>query len=148
VYLYACEDADITLKLKNILEKKLKENDAEKLFYEIEMPLIPVLVEIESNGVRLDTNALKQSSLQFTEQLIAIEKEIYELAEGIEFNIASPKQVGEILFDKLKIIPKAKKTKTGQYVTSEDVLESLRHKHQIVEKILEYRGLRNCSILI
>ena len=142
VYLYACEDADITLKLKNILEKKLKENDAEKLFYEIEMPLIPVLVEIESNGVRLDTNALKQSSLQFTEQLIAIEKEIYELAEGIEFNIASPKQVGEILFDKLKIIPKAKKTKTGQYVTSEDVLESLRHKHQIVEKILEYRGLK------
>lgn len=90
MYLYACEDADITLKLKNILEKKLKENDAEKLFYEIEMPLIPVLVEIESNGVRLDTNALKQSSLQFTEQLIAIEKEIYELAEGIEFNIASP----------------------------------------------------------
>ena len=142
VYLYACEDADITLKLKNILEKKLKENDAEKLFYEIEMPLIPVLVEIESNGVRLDTNALKQSSLQFTEQLIAIEKEIYELAEGIEFNIASPKQVGEILFDKLKIIQKAKKTKTGQYVTSEDVLESLRHKHQIVEKILEYRGLK------
>ena len=141
VYLYACEDADVTLKLKNILEQELKKNDAEKLFYEIEMPLVPVLVNIESNGVRLDTEALKQSSEHFTTRLQSIEKEIYTLAEG-EFNIASPKQVGEILFDKLKIVEKAKKTKTGQYVTSEEVLESLRNKHDIIGKILEYRGLK------
>ena len=141
VYLYACEDADVTLKLKNILEQDLKKNDVEKLFYEIEMPLVPVLVNIESNGVRLDTEALKQSSEHFTTRLQSIEKEIYTLAEG-EFNIASPKQVGEILFDKLKIVEKAKKTKTGQYVTSEEVLESLRNKHDIIGKILEYRGLK------
>ena len=141
VYLYACEDADVTLKLKNILEQELKKNDAEKLFYEIEMPLVPVLVNIESNGVRLDTEALKQSSEHFTTRLQSIEKEIYTLAEG-EFNSASPKQVGEILFDKLKIVEKAKKTKTGQYVTSEEVLESLRNKHDIIGKILEYRGLK------
>ena len=141
VYLYACEDADVTLKLKNILEQELKKNDAEKLFYEIEMPLVPVLVNIESNGVRLDTEALKQSSEHFTTRLQSIEKEIYTLAEG-EFNIASPKQVGEILFDKLKIVEKAKKTKSGQYVTSEEVLESLRNKHDIIGKILEYRGLK------
>ena len=141
VYLYACEDADVTLKLKNILEQELKKTDAEKLFYEIEMPLVPVLVNIESNGVRLDTEALKQSSEHFTTRLQSIEKEIYTLAEG-EFNIASPKQVGEILFDKLKIVEKAKKTKTGQYVTSEEVLESLRNKHDIIGKILEYRGLK------
>ena len=141
VYLYACEDADVTLKLKNILEQELKKNDAEKLFYEIEMPLVPVLVNIESNGVRLDTEALKQSSEHFTTRLQSIEKEIYTLAEG-EFNIASPKQVGEILFDKLKIVEKAKKTKTGQYVTSEEVLESLRNKHDIIGKNLEYRGLK------
>lgn len=141
IYQYACEDADITLKLKNILEKELKENGAEQLFYEIEMPLVPVLVNIESNGVLLDTEALKQSSKHFTTQMEAIEQEIYQLA-GEEFNIASPKQVGEVLFDKLKIIDKAKKTKTGQYVTSEEVLESLRHKHPVVEKILEHRGLK------
>lgn len=141
IYQYACEDADVTLKLKNILEKELKENDAEQLFYEIEMPLVPVLVNIESNGVLLDTEALKQSSEHFTTQMEAIEQEIYQLA-GEKFNIASPKQVGEVLFDKLKIIDKAKKTKTGQYVTSEEVLESLRHKHPIVEKILEHRGLK------
>ena len=141
VYLYACEDADVTLKLKNILEQELKKNDAEKLFYEIEMPLVPVLVNIESNGVRLDTEALKQSSEHFTTRLQSIEKEINTLAEG-EFNNASPKQVGEILFDKLKIVEKAKKTKTGQYVTSEEVLESLRNKHDIIGKILEYRGLK------
>ena len=141
VYLYACEDADVTLKLKNVLEKELKENDAERLFYDIEMPLVPVLVHIERNGVLLDTEALKQSSAHFTAQMEQIEKEIYELA-GETFNIASPKQVGEVLFDKLKIIEKAKKTKTGQYVTSEEVLESLRHKHPVVEKILEHRGLK------
>ncbi|NDV65469.1 DNA polymerase I [Bacteroides sp. 224] len=141
IYLYACEDADITLKLKNILEEELKKNDAEKLFYEIEMPLVPVLVEIESNGVRLDTDALKTSSKHFTQRLQEIEKEIYKLA-GEEFNISSPKQVGEILFDKLKIVEKAKKTKTGQYTTSEEVLESLRGKHDIIGKILEHRGLK------
>ncbi|MEG2126266.1 MAG: DNA polymerase I [Bacteroides sp.] len=141
VYRYACEDADVTLKLKNILEKELKENDAENLFYNVEMPLIPVLVNIESNGMLLDTEALKQSSLLFTAQMENIEKEIFALA-GEEFNIASPKQVGEVLFNKLKIVDKARKTKTGQYVTSEEVLESLRHKHLVVEKILEHRGLK------
>lgn len=141
VYRYACEDADITLKLKNVLEKELKENDAEQLFYDIEMPLVPVLVNIERNGVLLDTEALKQSSIHFTKQMERIEQEIYELA-GETFNIASPKQVGEVLFDKLKITEKAKKTKTGQYVTSEEVLESLRHKHPVVEKVLEHRGLK------
>ena len=141
VYRYACEDADVTLKLKNVLEKELKENDAERLFYDIEMPLVPVLVNIERNGVLLDTEALKQSSAHFTAQMENIEKEIYELA-GETFNIASPKQVGEVLFDKLRIVEKAKKTKTGQYVTSEEVLESLRHNHPVVEKILEHRGLK------
>ena len=141
IYRYACEDADVTLKLKNVLEKELKENDAERLFYDIEMPLVPVLVNIERNGVLLDTEALKQSSVHFTAQMQRIEQEIYELA-GETFNIASPKQVGEVLFDKLRIIEKAKKTKTGQYVTSEEVLESLRHKHPVVEKILEHRGLK------
>lgn len=141
IYRYACEDADITLKLKAVLEKELQEHQAEKLFYDIEMPLVPVLVNIERNGVLLDTEALKQSSEQFTAQLVTIEQEIYQLA-GETFNIASPKQVGEILFDRLKVAEKAKKTKTGQYVTSEEVLESLRTKHPIVEKILEHRGLK------
>lgn len=141
VYRYACEDADVTLKLKNVLEKELKAQGVEHLFYEIEMPLVPVLVNIESNGVRIDTEALKQSSEHFTARLQEIEKTIYELA-GETFNIGSPKQVGEVLFDKLKIIEKAKKTKTGQYVTSEEVLESLRSKHDVIGKILEYRGLK------
>lgn len=138
---YACEDADITLRLKNVLEVELKKHDAEKLFYEIEMPLIPVLATIESNGVRLDTDALKTSSTHFARRVAEIEKEIFALS-GEEFNIASPKQVGEILFDKLKIVEKAKKTKTGQYTTSEEVLESLRGKHEIIGKILEYRGIK------
>ncbi len=141
VYRYACEDADVTLKLKNVLEKELKEQGAEHLFYEIEMPLVPVLVNIESNGVLLDTEALKQSSQHFTVRLQEIEKEIYEMA-GETFNISSAKQVGEVLFDKLKIVEKAKKTKTGQYVTSEEVLQSYRSKHDIIGKILEYRGLK------
>ena len=127
--------------MKNALEKELKEQGVEKLFYDIEMPLIPVLVNMETNGVLLDTEALKQSSAHFTGQMQAIEQEVYQLAD-CTFNIASPKQVGEVLFDKLKIVEKAKKTKTGQYVTSEEVLEGLRHKHPIVEKILEYRGLK------
>ncbi len=141
VYQYACEDADVTLKLKEILEKELKEQDIEQLFYEIEMPLVRVLANMECNGVRIDTEALKQSSVHFTVRLEEIEKEIYHIA-GETFNIASPKQVGEILFDKLKIVEKAKKTKTGQYVTSEEILQSLRNKHVIIEKILEYRGLK------
>lgn len=141
VYKYACEDADITLKLKNILEKELKESGAENLFYSIEMPLVPVLAYIERNGVRVDTEALCQSSKHFTIRMNQIEQEIYQSA-GIEFNISSPKQVGEVLFDKLKIVDKAKKTKTGQYVTSEEVLESLRNQHEVVGKILEHRGLK------
>lgn len=141
IYRYACEDADVTLKLKNVLEKELKEQAAEPLFYEIEMPLVPVLANIESNGVRIDTEALEQSSRHFTARLQEIEKEIYQLA-GEPFNIASPKQVGEVLFDRLHIMEKAKKTKTGQYVTSEEVLESLRSKHEVIGKILDYRGLK------
>ena len=141
VYKYACEDADITLKLKNVLEKELEASGASKLFYEIEMPLVPVLAYMEKNGVRIDTNALKETSQHFTLRMNQIEQEIYELA-GTKFNVSSPKQVGEILFDRLKIVDKAKKTKTGQYVTSEDTLEGLRHKHEIVGKILDYRGLK------
>ena len=141
VYRYACEDADVTLKLKNVLEKELKEQGAEHLFHEIEMPLVPVLVHMETNGVRIDTEALKQSSEHFTVRLQEIEKDIYEMAKET-FNISSAKQVGEILFDKLRIVEKAKKTKTGQYVTSEEVLQSYRGKHAIIDKILEYRGLK------
>ena len=138
---YACEDADITLQLKEVLEKELKENGAERLFYDIEMPLVPVLAYMERNGVCVDTEALKETSRHFTARMKQIEEEVHQMA-GMEFNISSPKQVGEVLFDKLKIIDKAKKTKTGQYVTSEEVLESLKNKHQIVEKILDYRGLK------
>jgi len=141
VYEYACEDADITLRLKHVLEKELKEQGVEKLFYEIEMPLVPVLAHMEKNGVCLNTDTLKESSRYFTTRMKEIEEVIYQLA-GTTFNIASPKQVGEILFDHLKIVGKAKKTKTGQYVTSEEVLESLRNKHEIVGKILEHRGLK------
>ena len=141
IYKYACEDADVTLKLKNRLEQELKEQGAEKLFYEIEMPLVPVLAYMEKNGVRIDTHALKETSTHFTARMIQIENEIYQLA-GTEFNVSSPKQVGEILFEQLKITDKAKKTKTGQYVTSEEVLEGLRNKHDIVGKILDYRGLK------
>lgn len=141
VYQYACEDADIVLQLKDKLEEDLKEKGALELFNEIEMPLIPVLVNIETNGVRLDTESLKATSEEFTARLNQIEQKIHEYA-GKEFNVGSPKQVGEVLFDDLKISEKAKKTKTGQYVTSEEVLESYRSKHPIVEEILNYRGLK------
>ena len=141
VYEYACEDADITLRLKNKLEPELKKFECEKLFYDIEMPLMPVLAEMEMNGVCLDTESLKETSIILTNRIIELEHRIYELA-GQQFNIASPKQVGEILFDKLKIVEKAKKTKTGQYVTSEEVLQQLRNKHEIVADILEHRGLK------
>lgn len=141
VYKYACEDADVTLKLKHVLEKELETSNAKPLFEEIEMPLVPVLAYMERNGVRIDTDALKETSKHFTARMNQIEAEVHQLA-GMEFNIASPKQVGEVLFDRLKIVDKAKKTKTGQYVTSEEVLESLRGKHEIVGKILEHRGLK------
>ena len=141
VYEYAAEDADITLRLKNCLEPKLKEAGVEHLFYEIEMPLVRVLAEMEMNGVLIDTGSLKETSELFTQRLQELEHRIYELA-GEEFNIASPKQVGDILFGKLKIIEKPKKTKTGQFVTNEETLQTLRHKHEIVEKILEHRGLK------
>ena len=141
IYKYACEDADVTLKLYHILKKELDEHQVSSLFYDIEMPLVPVLAYMERNGVRINTETLKESSLHFTSRMQEIEKEVHQLA-GMDFNIASPKQVGEVLFDKLKIVTKAKKTKTGQYVTSEEVLESLRGKHEIVGKILEHRGLK------
>ena len=141
VYEYAAEDADVTLKLKNKLEGELKKYGAEDLFYNIEMPLMPVLAEMEMNGVRIDTDSLAETSNVLTKRMDEVEREIYQLA-GEQFNIASPKQVGEILFDKLKIVEKAKKTKTGQYVTNEEVLQSLKSKHKIVEAILEHRGLK------
>lgn len=141
VYEYAAEDADVTLKLKNILEPKLKEAGVWQLFTEVEMPLVQVLADMEVGGVRIDTGALKETSAMLTERMNAIEKEIYQLA-GEEFNIASPKQVGEILFGKMKIVEKPKKTKTGQYVTSEEVLQQLKGKSEIVGKILEHRGLK------
>ena len=141
IYEYAAEDADITLQLKNKLEPELKKYGAEDLFYNIEMPLMPVLAEMEMNGVRIDTDSLKETSGVLTSRMKEIESRIYELA-GMEFNIASPKQVGEVLFDRLKIVDKAKKTKTGQYVTNEEVLQSLKHKHEIVADILEHRGLK------
>lgn len=141
IYRYACEDADVTLQLKSILEEEMKKEGVEQLFYEIEMPLVPVLVNMETNGVLLDTEALKQTSVLYNQRMNEIEQEIYKLA-NVKFNISSPKQVGDILFKDMKLIEKPKKTKTGQYVTSEEVLESLRHKHPIVGKILEYRGLK------
>ena len=138
---YACEDADVTLRLKHILEKELTEAGADHLFYDIEMPLVRVLAYMELGGVRINTDTLQETSRYFTERLQQIENDIYEMA-GFTFNIASPKQVGEVLFERLKIVDKAKKTKSGQYSTSEEVLEGLRSKHPIVEKILEHRGLK------
>ncbi len=141
VYEYAAEDADVTLKLKSKLEKELHAENLYNLFADIEMPLVPVLARMERNGARIDTAALADTSRHFTQRMQQIELEIRELA-GCDFNISSPKQVGEVLFDRLKITEKAKKTKTGQYVTSEEVLQSLRTKHPVVEKILDYRGYK------
>lgn len=141
VYEYAAEDADVTLKLKNLLEPKLHEAGVWQLFSEVEMPLVRVLASMERNGVRLDTDSLKETSQILTARMNDIEQEIYRLA-GEEFNIASPRQVGEILFGKMKIVEKPKKTKTGQFVTSEEVLQQLRGKSEIVGKILEHRGLK------
>ena len=141
IRVYACEDADITLRLHHLFLPQLKEQNLLSLFEDLEMPLVAVLAEMERNGVCLDTAALHETSGKFTHLMEDLEKEIHALA-GMEFNIASPKQVGEVLFDRLQITSKPKKTKTGQYVTSEDVLESLRSKHPIVEKILEHRGVK------
>ena len=141
VYEYAAEDADITLRLKNILEPKLKELDLEDLFWNIEMPLVPVLAHMEMTGVCIDSNTLKETSEKLTNRLAEIEHHIYELA-GESFNISSPRQVGDILFGKMKIVEKPKKTKTGQYVTSEEVLQQLRSKSPIIDEILNHRGLK------
>ena len=138
---YAAEDADITLRLKSKLDAELKAEGLYNLFETVEMPLVPVLAQMEQNGVRIDVDSLAETSKEFSVKMNEIEKEVYEQA-GMEFNISSPKQVGEVLFDKMKIVEKAKKTKTGQYVTSEEVLQSLKGKHVIVEKILDYRGYK------
>jgi DNA polymerase I len=138
---YAAEDADITFKLKQILEEELKNNALESLFHDIEMPLLKVLAIMERTGVRLDIEALRQSSEILTQEMLELEKEIHSIA-AFEFNVSSPAQVGEVLFDRLKLDDKAKKTKTGQYSTAEDVLEKIRSKHPIIGKILDYRGLK------
>ena len=141
IYVYACEDADITLRLKGVLEEQLRQHGCMALFEQVEMPLVPALATMEMNGVRIDTDSLRQTSLAFTERMNSIEKEVHTMA-GVQFNIASPKQVGEVLFDRLHLSDKMKKTKSGQYSTSEEVLESLKGRHPIVEKILEYRGYK------
>ena len=138
---YACEDADVTLRLYPLLREKMAESDVTSVFSQIEMPLLPVLARMEQNGVRLDTETLRQTGDDFRARLHALEGEVYTLA-GHEFTITSPKQVGTVLFEELKISDKARKTKTGQYSTSEEVLESLREKHPIVEKILAHRALK------
>ncbi len=138
---YAAEDADVTLRLYNVLRPMLSEKNAESLFYDIEMPLVEVLADLETTGVRLDTEALAETSRTLTARLSAMEHEIYSLA-GHEFNIASPRQVGEVLFGEMKIVEKPKKTRTGQYVTSEEVLQQLRSKSPIVDRILAHRGLK------
>ncbi|MCQ2083389.1 MAG: DNA polymerase I [Bacteroidaceae bacterium] len=141
IYEYACEDADITLQLKPILEKELEKDGTVKPFTEIEMPLVKVLAYMERNGVRIDPASLAETSELFSRRMAEIEEKIYSLA-GTKFNILSPKQVGEILFESMHIMDKPKKTKTGQYVTSEEVLETLRADNQIVDEILKYRGLK------
>jgi len=138
---YAAEDADVTLQLKNVLEKQLSENQLNNLFYNIEMPLVRVLAQMERNGVLIDDFALAQSSQVLTSEMLKIEHKIQKTA-GENVNISSPKQIGELLFDRLKVVEKAKKTKTGQYVTDEDTLETLRSKHPVVGQILEYRRLK------
>jgi len=138
---YAAEDADITLQLKSILEPEIKKNNLDFLCYEVEMPLVLVLSEMENTGISINQDSLKEASIELTEKLNSLEEEIQTIA-GVSFNVNSPKQIGEVLFDKMEIGGKAKKTKTGQYSTSEDVLESLKSKHPIVEIILEQRGLK------
>ena len=141
VYEYACEDADVTMRLYDILKPQIADNGMEQLFYEIEMPLIYVLADMEYNGVVLDLKTLSETSIIFTERMREIEHQIYELA-GHSFNISSPRQVGDVLFGEMKIVDKPKKTKTGQFVTSEEELQKHASKHEIVRKILDYRGLK------
>lgn len=141
IYKYACEDADVTLRLMKPLAEELRKNSLEEVFQNIEMPLMPVLARMERNGVVLDTETLKEVENDFTVRLQTLEKDIYELA-GHEFTINSPRQVGEVLFGELKLSEKVKKTKSGQYSTSEEVLRDLHSKHPIVQKILDYRGLK------
>lgn len=141
IYKYACEDADVTLRLMKPLAEELRKNSLEEVFQNIEMPLMPVLARMERNGVVLDTDTLKEVENDFTLRLQTLEKDIYELA-GHEFTINSPRQVGEVLFGELKLSEKVKKTKSGQYSTSEEVLRDLHSKHPIVQKILDYRGLK------
>lgn len=141
IYKYACEDADVTLRLMKPLAEELRKNSLEEVFQNIEMPLMPVLARMERNGVVLDTETLKEVENDFTARLQTLEKDIYELA-GHEFTINSPRQVGEVLFGELKLSEKVKKTKSGQYSTSEEVLRDLHSKHPIVQKILDYRGLK------
>lgn len=138
---YACEDADITLQLMEPLKAEMEKNQLTRVFHEIEMPLMPVLAQMERNGVRLDTEVLSETGEQFRQRMQQLETEIYELA-GHRFTITSPRQVGEVLFDELKLNEKAKKTKSGQYSTGEEVLEAIKHKHPIVEKILAHRALK------
>lgn len=138
---YACEDADITLQLMEPLKAEMEKNQLTRVFHEIEMPLMPVLAQMERNGVRLDTEALSETGEQFRQRMQQLETEIYELA-GHPFTITSPRQVGEVLFNELKLNEKAKKTKSGQYSTGEEVLEAIKHKHPIVEKILAHRALK------
>ncbi len=137
---YACEDADITFRLKTLFEKQLKEKNLESLFYEIEMPLVQVLVDMEREGVRIDSNAINEYSGELKQELLQIEKRIFEFA-GQEFNIASPKQLGIVLFEKLKVISNPKKTKTKQYSTGEEELVKIADKHPIINEILEYRSV-------
>lgn len=138
IYLYASEDADITFQLKNTFAPMLSQNQLDSLFNEIETPLIEVLASMEAEGISIDTDALKEISLDLEKELERSELKIYDLA-GMKFNIASPKQLGDVLFEKLKLDPKAKKTKTGQYATGEEVLSKLAFEHEIVNHILEYR---------
>ena len=138
---YASEDADVTLRLKNVFAPMLKSESLEKLFDEIEMPLVRVLAEMEMVGVRIDKGALAESSEMLKGKIAETERKIFDVA-GMEFNIGSPKVVGEVLFDILKVDTNAKKTKTGQYSTSEETLEKLADKHPVISLILEYRGLK------
>ena len=137
---YAAEDADITLQLKTILDKELKKTNQEKLLYEVEVPLVSVLSSMEREGVKLDVNALQELSQTLHKDLVITQSEIFEIA-GMEFNVGSPKQLGEILFDKMKIDGKPKKTPTGQYATGEDILSNYEAEHDIVKKILDFREL-------
>jgi DNA polymerase-1 len=138
---YACEDVDITLRLKNIFERMIHEGPSSQLFYQVEMPLAPVLADMEEAGVRLDINALKESSTALTTYLKEVEEDVFKLT-GKAFNISSPKVVGEVLFDHLKVVEKPRKTKSGQYVTSEEVLESIKGKHPVISKILDFRKIK------